>query len=340
MKLFLDSADLAEIQRFVRWRVLDGVTTTPTFFRRLGRQDATGELRQLVQSFAGEIHVEALGDTVADIMDAARRNHEIGPRMVSKIPVGALGIEATSRLVEEGIRVNLHLVFSVNQAVMAAKAGAQYVCPLMGRLHDAGLDGLGVLSDIVTFLAAHPEFETVLMASSIRTVEDARRAFLSGAGAVTIPGHVLGRILDSPLTDRAHAILSTDSVAVDSVAERMRPLERLPMVEPDDPPPRLMREMTLKAIGIVVVVERGRLLGVVTDGDLRRALQAAPDEDRVTARTIMTETPKCVRPDDAVGTALDLMRTHRLTEVIVVDDADAPLGLLNLHDLMASSANP
>ena len=110
--------------------MLDGITTTPTIFRRLGVQDVRREVERLAAQIAGEVHVEALGHTADEIVEVARCNHEICPaKIVAKIPISAVGLAATSRLTAQGIRVNVHLVFTLNQAMLAARAGASYVCP-------------------------------------------------------------------------------------------------------------------------------------------------------------------------------------------------------------------
>jgi len=334
MKLFLDSADIEEIKRYARWRVIDGITTTPTFFRRLGVDSARKAIQEICREFKGEIHIEALGSSVEKIMDAARENREIGERVVSKIPIGPVGLEAASRLTEEGIGVNLHLVFSVNQAMMAAKAGVKYICPLMGRLNDAGLNGSEVISDIVRALSVHPELPTTIMVSSIRNAEDTRAAFLSGAKAITIPGKVLKRIFESPLTDKAHSLIVADLESFDVVSEHMRPIEELPVLSPSSTAQDAMVEMTLKKIGIVAVVSDDKLVGVVTDGDLRRALKDSLDIQRQGVAEIMTPDPKVVSFDDLVQRAVDLLKQHRMTEVVVLDSKHAPVGLLNIHDLM------
>lgn len=334
MKLFLDSADLEEIRRYAPWHVIDGITTTPTFFRRLGIEDSAAALAAIAAEFSGEIHVEALGEGVEEIIDAARRNHEIAPRVVSKLPISAASLEATSRLREEGIRVNLHLVFSVNQAFLAAQAGAAYVCPLVGRMSDAGLNPDEVVGDIVRAMALGA-FDTEVMVSSVRSPEVARRAILSGASSITVPGRVLGQMIESPLTDRAFAILARDSVGMSPVSTRMRSPEELPQLDLEDRLSDALTAMTLKGIGIAAVIRDGELRGVVTDGDLRRSLTRDLSTLTRAVQTIMTRDPAWVRPGDRVEEALALMASRRITQVLVLGDDRKVVGFLNLHNLMA-----
>jgi transaldolase len=334
MKLFLDSADPDEIRELSRWRVIDGVTTTPTFFRRLGVGNAGAALREIVANVKGEIHVEALGQSVDEIVEAARRNRDLGPNIVSKIPVGRLGIEAAGILEAEGLPVNVHLVFCVNHAVMAAKAGASYVCPLMGRMNDAGLNAAEVISNIIDAVKGYPEFEAEVMVSSIRNTEDVRRSFLMSAPAITIPGRVLKSLYDSPLTEKAHAILARDTLLAESVESRMLRLDRLPTLEPSVDVHEVMVAMTVKGVGIVAIVDQGKVVGVITDGDLRRTLLERPDSRDAHADAIMTRDPVRVHADDPLSHAVDMMRSRQVNEVLVVDSADEPLGLVELQALL------
>jgi transaldolase len=336
MKLFLDSADLRELRELASWGVLDGITTTPTFFRRLGVKEARGEIRRLAQELDGEIHVEALGQTATDIVEAARRNHELAPtKVVSKIPISPAGLEATSRLRAEGVRVNLHLIFTLNQALLGARAGASYLCPLLGRMSDVGQDSQRVIADIVQTLRLYPELGATVMVSSIRTAEHARQALQTGAGALTVPGAVLRRMVESPLTDRALSIITEDALSTSTVRDRMRDLSRLPVLSPASCVREALAEMTLKRIGIAAVVADGRLAGVITDGDLRRALSASRDLEQPLEQ-VMTRQPRTLDPDETAGQAIGLMRQHRIHEAPVLERDGRLLGFLCLHDLVGA----
>jgi transaldolase len=336
MKLFLDSADPRELRELSSWGVIDGITTTPTFFRRLGVKEARCEIARLAQEVDGEIHVEALGQTAPDIIEAARRNHELAPaKIVSKVPISPAGLEATSRLRAEGVRVNLHLVFTLNQALLGARAGASYLCPLMGRMSDVGQDPQQVIAAIVRTLRLYPALEATVMVSSIRNAEQARQALQAGAGALTVPAAVLRRMVESPLTDRALEIIAEDALSTSTVRDRMRDLDRLPVLAPGARVREALAEMTLKRIGIAAVVAGGRLEGVITDGDLRRALSASRDLEQPLEQ-VMTRQPRTLDPDETAGQASDLMRQHRIHEAPVLDREGRLLGFLCLHDLVGA----
>ena len=332
--MYLDSADIREIRRFSRWGIIDGVTTTPTFFRKLGITDARAAIRDICREFSGEVHVEALGRNADEIVAAARDNRDLGENVVSKIPIGDAALEATCRLAEEGLRVNLHLVFTLNQAMLAARSGAAFVCPLLGRMADSGIDGVAVLEEIVSSLAKYPDIATRVMASSIRNRELARGAILAGAAAMTASPAVLLQMLQSTLTDRALNVLVQDAHASSLVAERMRPLGDLPVVSPTTPLLEALASMTTKRIGTAAVVVDERVVGVVTDGDVRRALSGQAEARRTVVEVVMTAAPKMVEPEDTVERALALITEHRISELIVVGPMRRPVGLLSLHDIM------
>jgi len=210
VKIFLDNADIEQISHFRSLGIIDGVTTNPTMLRSIGSKDLDRHLCEIA-NLVDELHVEALGDTVEQIVSAARGNYGLGGSIVSKIPIGEDGLAAVQILRNEGIATNLHLVFSVNQAILAAKAGAEYICPLIGRLNDSGAEGFEILGEIVTVLRAEEDFTTMVMASSIRSPEDVRRASLVGVDAITIPSEVLSKCLIHPLTTQGVEIFKRDS---------------------------------------------------------------------------------------------------------------------------------
>ena len=201
MKLFIDSADISEILPLWELKIFSGIITTPIFFERLGIRNWRETIREITKQHDIEVHVEALGTNKEEILEEAFRNLELGNSIVSKIPINFEGIKASAELSEKGIPTNLHLIFSLNQSVLASKTGTKYICPLIGRLNDIGADGHGILREIVEYFRGETSFKPRVMASSIRTLEDVRQAVMAGVDAITIPPSVIRKILSHPLTD-------------------------------------------------------------------------------------------------------------------------------------------
>jgi len=205
MKLFIDSADAKKISELVKLNIFHGITTTPTFFWRLGISNWRDEIRRILDIYELEVHIEALGESVDEIVLEALKNAALGKTVVSKIPMSCAGLEAAVKLHRQGVRINMHLIFSLNQAVLAALAGCEYICPLIGRLNDAGNDGHRLIKEIVHFLNQEEEILTKVMASSIRNPDDVRRAVLNGVDAITIPPEIISSLFTHPLTDKGYA---------------------------------------------------------------------------------------------------------------------------------------
>jgi transaldolase len=201
MKLFIDSADFSEIVTLLELEIFSGITTTPIFFKRLGIKNWRKTIRDITRQYDIEVHVEALGKSKEAIIEEALRNSDLGNSIVSKIPINVEGIKAASDLSNRGILTNLHLIFSLNQSIIASRTGTKYICPLIGRLNDIGVDGHEVLREIVDFFRVDPTIKTEVMASSIRSVGDVSRVALAGVGAVTIPPDIIKKLLSHPLTD-------------------------------------------------------------------------------------------------------------------------------------------
>lgn len=199
MKLFLDTAHLADIETAVRWGILDGITTNPSLAAKEGL--AFHDLiREITDRVSGPVSAEVVSP---DADEMVRQGHElrtIADNVVVKVPMTRAGITAGARLVEAGIPINVTLVFSTAQAIVAATIGATFVSPFLGRVDDIGNDGLGLLSDIVGTYAAQG-YETEVLAASLRhpvhVVESARM----GADAATMPFAVMDKLFDHPLTD-------------------------------------------------------------------------------------------------------------------------------------------
>ena len=200
MKLFIDTANLDEIREISSWGVLDGVTTNPTILSR-EKMDYRTLIDEILKLVDGPISVEAVNEKAEKIIEEAKMLSKISENIVVKIPVTPEGLAATKVLSKEGVKVNMTLVFSVNQSILAAKAGATYASPFLGRLDDIGSDGMTLLSDIVTVYQNYG-FKTQIIAASIRSPQHVVDAALIGADVCTIPYKVFTQMVRHPLTDK------------------------------------------------------------------------------------------------------------------------------------------
>jgi len=201
VKIFLDTADTTIIQEMKEMGLADGITTNPTLIAKTGRK-FDEVIKDICAIIDGPINAEVTATTAEGILEEAREIRQWGEQIVIKIPMNREGLRAVWRLSEEGIPTTVTLIFSVPQAILAAKAGARYLCPFVGRLDDIASEGTNLLYDITTVLNQYPEWDCEVMAASIRHplhVVDAARA---GVDVITIPPKVIDQMLLHPLTDR------------------------------------------------------------------------------------------------------------------------------------------
>ncbi len=199
MKLFLDTANLDDIRRAAELGVIDGVTTNPTLIAREGQpyREVLAEICRIVD---GPVSAEVVATQAGEMVREARELSAIHANIVVKIPMTDEGLRAVHRLREEGVRTNVTLVFSANQALLAAKAGASFVSPFVGRLDDRGHEGMGLIEQIVTVYRNYA-LETEVIVASVRHPLHVVDAALIGADIATIPYKVLQAMLKHPLTD-------------------------------------------------------------------------------------------------------------------------------------------
>jgi transaldolase len=199
MKFFLDTANLDEIREIAGWGVVDGVTTNPSLCSKESMK-FEDLIREICRTVPGPVSVECVSTAAVEIVKEARELAAIAPNVVIKIPVCVEGLKATKVLSGEGIKVNMTLVFSAGQALLAAKAGARYVSPFIGRLDDISQEGMGLIEEIVT-LFENCGLETEVIVASIRHPRHVIEAGLLGADIATIPAAVLEKMVKHPLTD-------------------------------------------------------------------------------------------------------------------------------------------
>jgi transaldolase len=199
VRLFLDTANVGHIRQAAKLGVISGVTTNPTLISQEGRSDYKTIVQEIATIVDGPISVEALSKDAGDVIKEARQLASWHPNVVVKIPVTPDGLEATSLLSRENIRVNLTLCFSLNQALLGALAGAYFVSPFVGRLDDAGHDGMELVADIVKVFKQY-QFSTQVLAASIRHPLHCVAAAKAGAHIATVPYQVLMQMIAHPLT--------------------------------------------------------------------------------------------------------------------------------------------
>ena len=209
MKIFIDSADLTEIKDAVAMGVIDGVTTNPSLVAKSGKS-LESVIREICEVVDGPISAEVTATDAAGIVREGKALAAIHPNVVVKVPLIAEGIRAVKTLSNEGIRTNVTLCFSAPQALIAAKAGATYISPFIGRIDDVGADGLELISQIVTIYNNYA-YETEVLAASIRHPVHLVRCAQMGADVATLPYKVILQLLKHPLTDIGLATFLEDA---------------------------------------------------------------------------------------------------------------------------------
>ena len=210
MKIFLDTANLSEIKKAKALGLVDGVTTNPTLLAKEG-EGAETLVRKIAEEVKGPVNVEVTGATQEEMIKEARIMAKWGEEIVIKIPINMEGLKVVKALSSEGIRTNVTLVFSVSQAILAAKAGATYVCPFVGRLDDIGFNGLELIHQIREIYQNYDEIVTKIVVASVRHPIHVIEAGLMGAEIVTIPPSVLEQMAKHPLTDKGIAQFLEDA---------------------------------------------------------------------------------------------------------------------------------
>lgn len=200
MKFFIDTADLDEIREANDLGVLDGVTTNPSLCAKIGVEDFEGHIAKICDIVAGGVSAEVVTTTYEDIVAEARHLASIAENVVVKVPLIKDGIKAIKTLSDEGIRINCTLCFSATQALIAAKAGASYISPFIGRIDDISSDGMQLIADVVQIYENYG-FETEVLAASIRHPMHVLEAARLGADVATMPFNVIEQLLKHPLTD-------------------------------------------------------------------------------------------------------------------------------------------
>lgn len=335
MDLYLDSVDFAEIEPALEFGFVKGLTTTPTFMHRHGISDIDGAIVKL-SKLVPELQVEALGETPDAILDEAERilGLPLEREPVFKVPISNAGVTACHRLTAKGHRVNVHLIYTLNQAYMAMEAGAAFVCPLAGRLQDQGHDAIRLYEQCVDVIDRYG-YDSKVMFSSVRYPEHVRQAMLAGVHVCTMPFKVMQKLCENTLTEigtqqfREHTALMT--MRVDQL---IRPEN--PVCEASETVKGAMVKMTESRLGAVTIVdEQSSVVGIFTDGDLRRKLQSDGRNilDKSLAEIGFTKDPVTVSRAALLDEAVKLFKENEVDSIVVVDDT-SPCGALDIQDLV------
>ena len=212
VKLFIDTADVGEIREAAAMGLLDGVTTNPTLVAATGR-DMRSVLAEICALVPGPVSGEVLATTYKEMLDEAHELASIAPNIVVKIPLIAEGLRVVKQLTSEGIKTNVTLCFSPLQAVLAAKAGATYISPFVGRLDDVGHEGMDVVDQIVTGYTNYG-YTTEVLVASVRSPLHVLEAIRIGAHVCTVPFKVLLQLIKHPLTDVGLARFIADAAKI------------------------------------------------------------------------------------------------------------------------------
>jgi TalC/MipB family fructose-6-phosphate aldolase len=334
MELYLDSANLKEIEEGFKLGFLDGLTTTPTFMQREGITDIDGMIIKL-SKIVPVLQIEALGQTAEEVMAEARRQLDLGldpKRTVFKIPVSLEGVRACKMLRNAGLLVNVHLVYTLQQAYMAMHAGATYVCPLVGRLQDQGHDALALVEQCVTAVNRYG-YPTKVMFSSVRHAEHVRNAINVGVHTITVPLKVLKALTDNNLTQ-----MGTEQFIRDTRLMTVRVKDAISGINPIVKGATTLKDAIIKmtefGFGAITVTNTdGTLKGVFTDGDLRRLLQK--EGEHILGKKVGDleyKAPVSIDADTLLNEAAALFKKTSVDTILVLENGK-PVGMLDIQDL-------
>lgn len=209
MKLFLDSADPNEIAKLAESGLVDGVTTNPSLAAKTGL-DYVEALKSICASVPGPVSAEVLATDTAGMISEGKRFAKIAKNIAIKVPLTWDGLKACREMANTGLMINVTLCFSPVQAMLAAKAGATFISPFIGRVDDVGEDGMGLIRDIRAIYDNYG-FKTEVLAASIRSVSHVRECALAGADVATMPPDIFKKLISHPLTDKGLAAFIADA---------------------------------------------------------------------------------------------------------------------------------
>lgn len=335
MELYLDSADIEEIKEVSKLGLIAGLTTTPTFMHRHGITDVDGAIIEL-SKIVDILQIEALGSTAEEIVAEAYRQEELGldrKKTVYKIPISMEGAKACKQLTDEGFMVNIHLVYTLQQAFMAMNAGATYICPLVGRLQDQGHDALSLVSQCVEAVNYYG-YNSKIMFSSVRHSEHVRNAINLGVHTITVPWKVMKQLTENNFTKtgtqefEVHTRLMTVKVK-DAINDNN------PVVTTDTSISDCILKMTAGGFGAVTIIsETNEPIGIFTDGDLRRLIETeGTDGINKKVGDLDLNKPVCIDSNEILYNAQVIFTKNKIDSIVVTEN-NKVIGMLDIQDLV------
>ncbi|MGZ3883266.1 MAG: transaldolase family protein [Bacteroidia bacterium] len=336
MELYLDSANLKEIEEGFKLGFLNGLTTTPTFMQKEGITDVDGTIVKL-SKIVPVLQIEALGNTAEEVLKEAERQIALGldpAKTVFKIPVSLEGVRACKLLRDKGYLVNVHLVYTLQQAYMAMHAGATYVCPLVGRLQDQGHDALALVEQCVNAVDLYG-YDTKIMFSSVRHAEHVRNAINVGVHTITVPLKVLKQ-----LTENNFTTLGTEQFITDTRLMTVRVKEAIngknPVVKASTNLTDAIIKMTEFGFGAITVVnDDGSVKGVFTDGALRRLIGEKGRDVLQQKLADLTYNAAIAIDSGALLNEANALFKKTNVDTILVTENGKPVGMLDIQDMKA-----
>lgn len=335
MELYLDSVNFQEIEEAFNLGFLKGLTTTPTFMHRDGITDIDGAIVKL-SKMVPELQVEALGNTHDEIIGEAHRllDLPLAKEPVFKVPISEEGVRACNTLTKEGHRVNVHLIYTLNQAYMAMAAGAAFVCPLAGRLQDQGHDASALFEQCVNVVKKY-DYQAKIMFSSVRHPEHVRQALIAGVHVCTVPWGVMKKLcLNALTTVGTDQFVKHTQLMTVTVREALR--EQNPICKPADSVKAAIIKMTESRLGAVTLIDdNGAVVGVFTDGDLRRKIQEIGSEviEMTLDKVGFSKNPISISADALLYDAVAKFEESKVDTIIALD-GDKPIGILDVQDVV------
>ena len=335
MKIFLDTIDLNEIKKYNEILNIAGITTNPNLARRFGMSDDIEMVKEIgkVIGINKEIHVEDFGDTSEEIIKNSQRIKKncSNFNLVFKIPFSEEGVKAAKFLKKKKYSINLHLIFSVSQAIISSSIKSNYICPLIGRLDDIGHDAIENLSKIISSYKVH-DSKTLVMGSSIRNLNHVIDCYKIGVDAITIPMKVVKEMFNHPLTDTGYQLFKKD----------VNQMKQISTINFDknlkvDANKTLIETLVIlqKQRGAAVAVSKNnKLVGIFTVGDLNRIIKGKKKFNyNAKINDFITKKPFSVDIVDRVEDVTKLVKKYNFGQFVVLDQ-DKVLGILDVKDIL------